>query len=79
SPTQWQRQSYPSIVQDRIEVIHDGIDTDTVKPDPAARFQLPDGRWLTSNDEVITFVKQRAILTRLGVETASKSFHPSVS
>ncbi|MEB0233280.1 glycosyltransferase, partial [Undibacterium sp. 10I3] len=57
-PTQWQRQSYPSIVQDRIEVIHDGIDTDTVKPDPAARFQLPDGRWLTSNDEVITFVNR---------------------
>ncbi|MEB0031509.1 hypothetical protein QN372_12185, partial [Undibacterium sp. RTI2.1] len=29
--------------------------------------------------EITLAVKQRAILTRLGVETASKSFHPSVS
>ena len=58
SPTQWQRQSYPAVFRDHIEVIHDGIDTDIVKPNKSACFQLPDGSWLSSNNEVITFVNR---------------------
>ncbi|MFM0742313.1 glycosyl transferase family 1, partial [Paraburkholderia xenovorans] len=34
SPTMWQRSRYPELFQERISVIHDGIDLDIVKPDP---------------------------------------------
>jgi glycosyltransferase involved in cell wall biosynthesis len=56
SPTVWQRSTYPAEFQDKIRVIHEGVDTDVVKPDPDARFQLPSGRELTRFDEVVTFV-----------------------
>ena len=56
SPTQWQKSRHPALLQNRIEVIFDGIDTSRVTPDPAASFTLPDGRVLTRGDEVITYV-----------------------
>jgi glycosyltransferase involved in cell wall biosynthesis len=55
SPTQWQASLYPEGFRPRIEVIHDGIDTDVVKPDAAAIVKL-DEVTLTAEDEVITFV-----------------------
>ena len=58
SPTRFQAGTYPAAYRDRISVIHDGIDTDHVRPDPYVRFDLPDGRVLTRNDEVITFVNR---------------------
>jgi len=54
----WQRQSYPTIFHDKIEVVHDGIDTRVVKPDEATVFILPNGRHLTRKDEVVTFVNR---------------------
>lgn len=56
SPTQWQKSRHPSPLSDKIEVIFDGIDTASVKPDPAARFELDGGRVLTRDDEVLTYV-----------------------
>jgi glycosyltransferase involved in cell wall biosynthesis len=56
SPTQWQKNRHPAFIQNRTEVIFDGIDTTRVCPDPAARFPLPDGRSLSRKDEVITYV-----------------------
>lgn len=56
SPTQWQRSQYPAMVQDKISVIHDGVNTDVVCPGPVASFQLPGGATLRSGDEVITYV-----------------------
>lgn len=56
SPTEWQKSRHPAPLSDKIEVIFDGIDTATVKPDPAARFELDDGRVLTAQDEVLTYV-----------------------
>ena len=56
APTHWQRSRHPEGLREKIAVIFDGIDTDTVKPDPAARFTLPDGRVLTRDDEVVTYV-----------------------
>lgn len=37
-------------------MVFDGIDTDVVKPDLTASFTLPDGRKLTRDDEVVTYV-----------------------
>ncbi|MFP4240272.1 MAG: glycosyltransferase [Rhodosalinus sp.] len=58
SPTRFQADTFPAPVRERIEVIHDGIDTDAVAPDPGARLDLDDGRTLTRADEVITFVNR---------------------
>jgi glycosyltransferase involved in cell wall biosynthesis len=59
SPTAWQRSTYPAREQPRIRVIHEGIDLDTVRPDPAATFRLADGRLLTRKDKIITFVSRQ--------------------
>lgn len=58
SPTHWQQSTFPSHFRNKISVIHDGIDTDLVCPDPAAVFVLENGGALTKNDEVITFVNR---------------------
>ncbi|MEO6298894.1 MAG: glycosyltransferase [Paracoccaceae bacterium] len=58
SPTEWQASTYPSALRSMIEVIHDGVNTEIMKPDPSARFALPDGRLLAPGDEVLTFVNR---------------------
>jgi glycosyltransferase involved in cell wall biosynthesis len=56
APTRWQRDLNPAPYRDRIAVIHEGIDADTVRPDPAARLRLGDGTILTAADEVVSYV-----------------------
>ena len=56
APTQWQRDQHPPEFQERISVIHDGVDTTEVAPNPASRFELPNGRCVVPGDEVVTFV-----------------------
>ncbi|MFM0085224.1 glycosyltransferase [Paraburkholderia sediminicola] len=59
SPTRWQRSRYPELFQERISVIHDGIDLDIVKPDPIARIHLPQkSLTLTRGEQVITYVSR---------------------
>ncbi|NNE87955.1 MAG: glycosyltransferase [Silicimonas sp.] len=57
-PTQWQRAQFPKPYQDKIRVIHDGIDTDHITPDATARFTLPNGETLSQTDEVLTYVSR---------------------
>ncbi len=56
SPTQWQANTFPAGWRDRIRVIHDGIDTDTLCPALGASFPLASGEPLTRGDEVVTYV-----------------------
>jgi glycosyltransferase involved in cell wall biosynthesis len=56
SPTNWQQSTFPSHYQSKIEVIHEGIETSRVRPDPLARLMLPNGREVGSSDEIVTFV-----------------------
>lgn len=58
SPTEWQRAQFPKAYQNKIEVIHDGIDIDRIRPDPDARFTCPDGTVLSREDEVLTYVSR---------------------
>ena len=58
APTRWQASTFPAPWRDRISVIHDGIDTDRVRPDPGARLTLPDGRVLRAGEEVLGFVNR---------------------
>ena len=59
SPTEWQGRQIPQAFHDRLSVIHDGIDTDAVKPNPDSRVKLGrDGVELKPGDEVVTFVNR---------------------
>jgi glycosyltransferase involved in cell wall biosynthesis len=58
SPTDWQRKCFPQAYQTRIEVVHDGVDTDVVRPNPRTIVRLPTGAILSRSDEVITFVSR---------------------
>lgn len=56
SPTQWQKDQFPIEFQDKINVIHDGIETEFFKPDKSAKFLIKDKNIeLTADDEVITY------------------------
>lgn len=56
SPTFWQKQQFPKEFQHKIEVIHDGIDTEICKPNSEAKFLIKDKNLeLTAKDEIITY------------------------
>ncbi len=58
APTEWQASTFPPEIRAKMAVIHDGVDTGRVAPDPTATFQVPDGPLLRAGDEVITFVNR---------------------
>jgi glycosyltransferase involved in cell wall biosynthesis len=58
APTRWQAASFPVYLQDRITVIHDGIDTARVAPAETAAVELPGGTRLASGTELVTFVNR---------------------
>jgi len=55
SPTYWQRQQYPEDLTPKIQVLHEGIDTTAVQPDPNAVFTWGNFRF-QSDQEIITYV-----------------------
>lgn len=63
SPTVWQRSTYPAAYQDRIAVIHDGIDSAKLEFRKQARIQIQDAAGnckvsLKPGDEVLTFISR---------------------
>jgi glycosyltransferase involved in cell wall biosynthesis len=62
SPTEWQKSTFPEPFRSKITVIHDGIDTDKLVPNPKATLTLTVGKSkplvLTRNDEILTFVNR---------------------
>lgn len=57
SPTEWQKSTFPEPFRSKIDVVHDGIDTQVVKPNPDIGLMLGKVK-LTRKDEVITFVNR---------------------
>jgi len=60
-PTAWQHSRYPERSRSMLRVIHDGIDTDLVRPDAATVLKLPSGNAGTTieiraGDEIVTYV-----------------------
>jgi glycosyltransferase involved in cell wall biosynthesis len=55
SPTRWQHSTFPAQFRAKIDVIHEGVDVDIVKPARRATLRLPSGQSFTERDEVITF------------------------
>lgn len=58
APTHWQASTFPEPFRSRITVVHDGIDTNLVKPNPAAGMTLNQSLKLSRDDEIITFVNR---------------------
>lgn len=63
APTHWQRSTFPSAWQDRIDVVFDGINTQVVRPDAKPHMQLQHadgtGHRIKVGDEVLTFVARQ--------------------
>ena len=58
-PTHWQASTFPACYQSMITVVHDGVDTAVLKPDPQAHVVLPgSGILLRQGDEVLTYVSR---------------------
>ena len=59
APTRFQASTYPDCFRDRITVVHDGVDTERLAPDPAASVTLPGStRTFRAGDEVLTFINR---------------------
>jgi len=59
APTAWQASRLPEGFRTKVDVIFDGIDTKQVRPDPSARFALPQGGpTLAPGEPVVTFVNR---------------------
>lgn len=59
SPTQWQASTHPDWVRAKLNVIHEGIDTDNICPRPEASISVPSlGIKLQPGTEVITFASR---------------------
>jgi glycosyltransferase involved in cell wall biosynthesis len=57
SPTAWQAGFFPPGLREKIAIVHEGIDTDLVRPSPSAMVSLDRaGLRLCPGDEVVTFV-----------------------
>jgi glycosyltransferase involved in cell wall biosynthesis len=56
SATEWQRSLYPPEMRPRIARLHEGVDTEIVRPQRSASFKLPNRRTLTRRDPVVTYV-----------------------
>jgi glycosyltransferase involved in cell wall biosynthesis len=57
APTEWQRSTYPEFVRAKTHVVHDGIDTELLRPDDRAQLRLgQDGPLLACGDKVVTYV-----------------------
>lgn len=54
SPTAFQKSTYPEVFHQRIEVLHDGIDTDFFHPRKGEKFAIP-GLDMSPAKEILTF------------------------
>ncbi len=58
SPTKFQRSTFPLSLQQRITVVHDGIDTQHLQPNLSAELRLNNSVTINKQHEVITFVNR---------------------
>lgn len=58
SPTNWQKMTFPERFRDKISVIHEGIDTNLLRPNDEVQLNLGSGVELRKGDPIITFVNR---------------------
>ncbi|MDD2722697.1 MAG: glycosyltransferase family 4 protein [Methylovulum sp.] len=57
TPTHWQHSRFPPAFQPRIQVLHDGVDTEYFQPQANTKLQLPDVD-LSGMQELVTYVSR---------------------
>jgi glycosyltransferase involved in cell wall biosynthesis len=55
TPTEWQKSLYPERYWPQISVIHEGVDTALVRPDPSARLWLRGRPLLAPGQQIVTY------------------------
>lgn len=55
SPTQWQKSLYPPEFHNKIQVLHEGVNTDLMLPNSEAGFNWQ-GKTYTKQDKIVTYV-----------------------
>ncbi|MFB9160158.1 glycosyltransferase family 4 protein [Chromobacterium violaceum] len=55
-PTHWQHSLHPAAYRDKLQVVHEGIRTELLKPDSAAELSLPNGQTVRAGQKVVTYV-----------------------
>ncbi|MET0743359.1 MAG: glycosyltransferase, partial [Microvirga sp.] len=58
SPTAWQASRFPEALRQRIDIVHEGIDTHVATPGPAGPHRLSDGRRIEPGGTLITYVSR---------------------
>ncbi|GJD95018.1 D-inositol-3-phosphate glycosyltransferase [Methylobacterium iners] len=58
-PTAFQASRFPDLFRSRMSIIHEGVDTGRIKPDPDPTLSLASGRRLDRSNPVITFINRR--------------------
>lgn len=58
APTQWQRSVFPEEVRGKIHVLHDGLDTTKLAPQPDAQDVFIGNERFRPSDEIVTFVSR---------------------
>ena len=56
TPTAWQYKTFPGILQSKLSVLHEGVDTTFIKPNPNATFQTINGTILRVGQKIVTYV-----------------------
>lgn len=59
APTAFQGSLLPSVFRSRLRIVHEGVDTDAIRPAPSRRVVLKDGTVLEPNSPIVTFVNRR--------------------
>lgn len=83
TPTAFQRNSFPEQWRQKITLIHEGVDCQELRPDPAASLTLPGGLHLDRGTPVITFVSRtfeplRGLRTFLSALPVLQAAHPEL-
>ncbi len=55
APTLWQKSVHPAEYQDKIEVIHEGVDVATLRPNPRRVLRFDGGLELSRDEFIVTF------------------------
>ena len=59
TPTRWQKSQFPDFMQERLRVIHEGVDTDFACPQPGRKLVLPNLPLdLSEAEEVVTYLSR---------------------
>jgi hypothetical protein len=58
APTLWQRSTYQIELQQKISVLHEGVDTNVIRPDANAVVTLPNGRRLARGQEIVAYISR---------------------